>query len=200
MNGENWEQCVKILGLEENAGFGEIQARYRRLVLKYHPDINKSQEAVERFREIVEAYGTLIDLVKKREVLSNAKNLDEVCKDPRIKRMSYNELEMRLKYSSSSNVRAVSVYLIGRLYHEKAKRIVMNALKDKDEGVRINALKSLADIALFKDILFIIPLLRFKSCRIWQAVFQTVLKIMKRRIKEIPFLKGFLLKEELGFD
>lgn len=56
----------EILGVPRNATKEEIKRAYRRLVLQYHPDRNKSPEAEEKFKEISEAYAVLIDDEKRR--------------------------------------------------------------------------------------------------------------------------------------
>lgn len=51
-----------ILGLPHSASESEIKRAYRRLARRYHPDINPGDRAAEaRFREILQAYETLID-------------------------------------------------------------------------------------------------------------------------------------------
>src|SRR5512147_1407200 len=56
-----------ILGLKPNASAAEIKRAYRRLARKYHPDINPGDRAAElRFRQIAEAYETLIDPERRR--------------------------------------------------------------------------------------------------------------------------------------
>jgi molecular chaperone DnaJ len=51
-----------ILGLEHGASEAEIKRAYRRLARRYHPDINPGDRTAEaRFRQILEAYETLID-------------------------------------------------------------------------------------------------------------------------------------------
>lgn len=51
----------KILGVEKGASADEIKSAYRRLAKKYHPDINKTPEAAEKFKDINEAYEGLGD-------------------------------------------------------------------------------------------------------------------------------------------
>jgi molecular chaperone DnaJ len=51
----------EVLGVERGATEEEIKKAYRRLARKYHPDVNKSPEAEEKFKEINEAYRVLSD-------------------------------------------------------------------------------------------------------------------------------------------
>jgi len=50
-----------ILQIPEGTGREEIQKAYRRLAKQYHPDVNKSPEAHEKFCEITEAYEFLMN-------------------------------------------------------------------------------------------------------------------------------------------
>ena len=53
---------LAVLGLEHGATETEIKRAYRRLARRYHPDINPGDHTAEaRFRQILEAYETLID-------------------------------------------------------------------------------------------------------------------------------------------
>ncbi len=58
----NATHYYRILGISENAGIGEIKNAFRRQAKAYHPDINKSEGAHERFIRINEAYTYLMDL------------------------------------------------------------------------------------------------------------------------------------------
>ncbi|MCX8163837.1 MAG: DnaJ domain-containing protein [Aquificaceae bacterium] len=57
----------RILQVERSASKEEIKKAYRRLAKEWHPDVNPSPSAKERFREINEAYHILSDEEKRRE-------------------------------------------------------------------------------------------------------------------------------------
>src|SRR5262245_27829036 len=58
----------RILGVHLEATEDEIRRAYRRLALQWHPDRNAgSAEASERFKEISEAYGVLMDRTRRAE-------------------------------------------------------------------------------------------------------------------------------------
>ncbi|MCA9295129.1 MAG: DnaJ domain-containing protein [Phycisphaerales bacterium] len=50
-----------VLGLNNDASVSEIQAAYRALVRKYHPDVAPGEENLERFLDIKRAYEILRD-------------------------------------------------------------------------------------------------------------------------------------------
>lgn len=54
-----------VLGVSKDAGEDEIKSAYRRLAKKYHPDLNKTEEAAAKFKEINEAYEVLGDSKKR---------------------------------------------------------------------------------------------------------------------------------------
>ena len=56
----------EVLGVTKSSSQDEIKKSYRKLALRWHPDRNKTKEAVEKFKEINKAYEVLSD-VKKRE-------------------------------------------------------------------------------------------------------------------------------------
>ncbi len=57
----------ETLGVNENASTEEIKKAYRRLARKYHPDINKSPDAEEKFKEINAAYEILSNQEKRKQ-------------------------------------------------------------------------------------------------------------------------------------
>ncbi len=61
------KSLYETLGVSENASAEEIKKSYRKLARKYHPDINKEESAVEKFKEINAAYEVLSDADKKAQ-------------------------------------------------------------------------------------------------------------------------------------
>ncbi len=57
----------EVLGVSRTASADEIQKAYRKLARKYHPDINKTKEAEDRFKEINEANEVLSDPEKRKK-------------------------------------------------------------------------------------------------------------------------------------
>jgi len=51
----------EVLGLSKNASKDDIKAAYRKLAKQYHPDVNKTAGAEEKFKEVQEAYDILYD-------------------------------------------------------------------------------------------------------------------------------------------
>ena len=54
----NTKNYYEILEVSVDSTTAEIKTAYRKLARKYHPDINKSPEAIEKFKEI-----TIINLI-----------------------------------------------------------------------------------------------------------------------------------------
>lgn len=56
-----------VLGVSRNASKDEITSAYRKLAKQYHPDINHSPDAPQKFQEIQEAYDVLKDDAKRKQ-------------------------------------------------------------------------------------------------------------------------------------
>ena len=55
----------ETLGIPRDASQDDIKKAFRDLARKYHPDVNKAEDAEEKFKEINEAYGILSDAEKR---------------------------------------------------------------------------------------------------------------------------------------
>ncbi|MDH4127895.1 MAG: DnaJ domain-containing protein [Spirochaetota bacterium] len=53
------DECYDIFGLRYGASFDKIQMQYKSLAKKYHPDVNSSKSAYQKFQSITEAYNLL---------------------------------------------------------------------------------------------------------------------------------------------
>jgi len=56
----------KILGVDKGSTQAEIKKAYRKLVKKYHPDVNKDDGAEDQFKEVQESYEILSDESKRK--------------------------------------------------------------------------------------------------------------------------------------
>ena len=60
-----FKDYYRILGVDRGADDKTLKSAYRKLARKYHPDVNKGQDA--RFKEINEAYEVLSDPDKRKK-------------------------------------------------------------------------------------------------------------------------------------
>ncbi len=60
-----YKDYYKILGVENTSTQDQIKIAYRKLARKYHPDLNKDEDAEDKFKEVGEAYEALKDIEKR---------------------------------------------------------------------------------------------------------------------------------------
>lgn len=61
-----YKDYYEILGVKRDASAAEIKSAYRKLARKFHPDVNKTKEAEQKFKDLNEAYEALSDKEKRQ--------------------------------------------------------------------------------------------------------------------------------------
>lgn len=61
-----YKDYYEILGVKRGATEAEIKSAYRKLARKLHPDVNKTKEAEQKFKDLNEAYEVLSDKEKRQ--------------------------------------------------------------------------------------------------------------------------------------
>lgn len=61
-----YKDYYEILGVKREATEAEIKSAYRKLARKLHPDVNKTKEAEQKFKDLNEAYEVLSDKTKRQ--------------------------------------------------------------------------------------------------------------------------------------
>ena len=79
-----------VLGLDRDASPGDVKRAYKRLARRYHPDINPGDRmAAAQFRQIADAYETLIDPERRRRYDAGRRAARRSRVDVRLRRVRF---------------------------------------------------------------------------------------------------------------
>lgn len=182
--GDPWGESLRVLDLPPEASWQEVQARYRRLALTQHPDVNRSKQSSERFQRIAAAYQELAALERARRAQS-PEGLARMNQDPRVRRLPLKEVEMRLLYSASAELRSAAAYLLGRRGEQESRRTLRQAARDPEPRVRRAALEALAGIGRPGDLLAFVPVLFDRQAKTALVYCRAAARIWLRALRSI---------------
>ncbi|MBR5904115.1 MAG: J domain-containing protein [Alphaproteobacteria bacterium] len=131
----------EILEISQNATSNEIKKAYYSLCKKYHPDINPKTENL--FKQINEAYETLIDPLKRKEYDYSLDNNSSYTEESY--QESYTETNNNTSYTNNSDGKSY------KYYQNPANEPVVNILDDLQYYKFENAFS-----AIFKRNIFIL--------------------------------------------
>jgi molecular chaperone DnaJ len=63
----NLQEALSILEVPESINEADLKLKFKRLVLKYHPDRSKEPDATQKFIKIKEAYEIVSKAIKDRQ-------------------------------------------------------------------------------------------------------------------------------------
>ena len=98
----NSKTFYKILEVDSEASPEVIEAAYRRLARRYHPDLNRSHDATVRMQELNEAYGVLSDSQQRMSYDLYLRQQADSQKQRTASTSSSNSSQPQSRYSSDS--------------------------------------------------------------------------------------------------
>ena len=136
-----------FLGIPQNASAEDIKKAYRKLSLKYHPDKNENDEFFsDRFKEIKEAYETLMDAGRRKLYDQNLSGQQRNVKSI---------LPPKIKNFSASKIRAIKgeeITIYWNTYDADLVKIVPFGL-EKPNGERTIRIKEFDSNGKFQILL-----------------------------------------------
>lgn len=167
-----YKDYYSILELSCNATHTEIKKSYRTLAKKWHPDINKSQDATSKMQEITEAYLILNDpdarkrydkihefYFRQTKVEQKEEKFEQAHRQEKKDNQQSNDNIPRTEKQTKSNVQSDPILDDWILKaKQQAKEFVRQSLKDA-KGITVNGCRYTAYAIGITLLLFIVILM-----------------------------------------
>ena len=146
-----------VLGVERGAPTGEIKRAYKRLARRLHPDINPGdREAAARFRQVLDAYETLMDPDRRRRY--DAGQLSQADADDAAETFGF------AGFDFSHRVHAERTTTFGELFEEVLARRAQRA-EGAEHGADIHARTQLTFEEAWHGVQRTVTVTRQDACR-----------------------------------
>jgi len=147
-----------VLGVDRSAGVNDIKKAYKRLARRLHPDINPGDhEAAARFRQVLDAYETLMDPDRRRRY--DAGQLSSVGEDDDSESFGF------AGFDFSSRVHAERTTTFGDLFEEVLSRRVARPGEGAEHGADIHARTQLTFEEAWHGVQRTVTVTRQDTCR-----------------------------------
>jgi molecular chaperone DnaJ len=147
-----------VLGVERGAPAGEIKRAYKRLARRLHPDINPGdREAEARFRQVLDAYETLMDPDRRRRYDAGQLGPSAVSDDGATFGFA--------GFDFSSRVHAERTTTFGELFEEVLSKRGRPAERTGDHGADIHAKTTLGFEEAWRGVQRTVTVTRQDTCR-----------------------------------
>ncbi|MBY0494457.1 MAG: J domain-containing protein [Cyanobacteria bacterium] len=148
-----------VLGVDRGAPTGEIKRAYKRLARRLHPDINPGdREAAARFRQVLDAYETLMDPDRRRRY--DAGQLSAANADDETETFGF------AGFDFSHRVHAERTTTFGELFEEVFAKRVSRATEGAEHGADIHARTQLTFEEAWHGVQRTVTVTRHDACRV----------------------------------
>lgn len=199
-----------VLGLKPGASLEEVKRAYHKLVKKYHPDVDRSPQAAEKFKRINQAYQNLIKKAKEKRKVSppGLKDLlrgvlillkERIKTDPLLAKLSSEEIVQRLKYSTNWHVKREAVKILLVRKDMKGFPEVLNLLRGKCPQDFVKwALRYVGEIGAPRALEVVRKYLKSRSLEVRKEAYRAMVRIspgeaaLPAELEEDPLLRFYV--------
>jgi molecular chaperone DnaJ len=147
-----------VLGVDRGAPAGEIKRAYKRLARRLHPDINPGdREAEERFRQVLDAYETLMDPDRRRRYDAGQMSSADAGEETTFGFAGFD---------FSSRVHAERTTTFGELFEDVLSKRASRPMEGAEHGADIHARASLSFEEAWQGVQRTVTVTRQDVCRV----------------------------------